>query len=196
MPMLLPAPGLFSMNTCWRHIVESFSASMRATISVGPPAATGTMMRTGLVGYPAVGVCAPPSRMKRFGANAGTVDRAITFRRVSMIITPAGLVYILSNNFDHRDRRRLRTLRVAIPQLRCKHANQFSSSNVNCHATLPWGPCNGGTVPRSERAVCGIRRDRGGQQRGSIQQTCLAHALGNPFGVRWILEWQTIHMIF
>ncbi len=30
----------------------------------------------------------------------------------------------------------------------------------------------------------------------SIQQACLAHALGNPFGVRWILEWQTIHMIF
>jgi hypothetical protein len=30
----------------------------------------------------------------------------------------------------------------------------------------------------------------------SIQQTCLAHALGNPFGVRWILEWQTIHVIF
>jgi hypothetical protein len=30
----------------------------------------------------------------------------------------------------------------------------------------------------------------------SIHQTCLAHALGNPFGVRWILEWQTIHMIF
>src|SRR6516225_11173807 len=25
-PMLLPAPGLFSMNTCWPHIAESLSA--------------------------------------------------------------------------------------------------------------------------------------------------------------------------
>jgi hypothetical protein len=49
-PRLLPAPGLFSMNTCWPHIAESLSASMRATVSVGPPAATGTMMRTGLLG--------------------------------------------------------------------------------------------------------------------------------------------------
>src|SRR6516165_12480131 len=58
LPMLLPAPALFSMNTVWPHIAESFSASMRATISVGPPAATGTMMRTGFVGYPAFDVCA------------------------------------------------------------------------------------------------------------------------------------------
>jgi hypothetical protein len=30
----------------------------------------------------------------------------------------------------------------------------------------------------------------------SIQQTRLAHALGNPFGVCRILEWQPINMIF
>ena len=48
--MLLPAPGLFSINTCWPHIAEKLlSASMRATISVGPPAPTGTMTRTGFV---------------------------------------------------------------------------------------------------------------------------------------------------
>src|SRR6516164_8134821 len=56
--MLVPAPALFSMNTVWPHIAESFSASMRATISVGPPAATDTMIRTGFVGYPAFDVCA------------------------------------------------------------------------------------------------------------------------------------------
>src|SRR5262245_9411929 len=56
--MLVPAPALFSMNTVWPHIAESFSASMRATISFGPPAATGTMIRTGFVGYPAFDVCA------------------------------------------------------------------------------------------------------------------------------------------
>ena len=58
LPMLVPAPALFSMNTVWPHIAESFSASMRATISVGPPAATATMMRTGFVGYSAFDVCA------------------------------------------------------------------------------------------------------------------------------------------
>jgi hypothetical protein len=35
-----------------------------------------------------------------------------------------------------------------------------------------------------------------GARSRSIQQTCLAHALGNPFGVRGILEWQPTHMIF
>jgi hypothetical protein len=34
------------------------------------------------------------------------------------------------------------------------------------------------------------------QARRLLLQACLAHALGNPFGVRGILEWQPIHMIF
>src|SRR6516225_3600261 len=88
LPMLLPAPALFSMNTVWPHSAESFSASMRATISVGPPAATGTMMRTGLVGYPDFDVCARPSLKKRLDANAWTAESAIKWRRVSMIKTP------------------------------------------------------------------------------------------------------------
>src|SRR5262249_6538731 len=54
-PMLLPAPGLFSMNTCWPHIAESLSASMRGTMSVGPPAATGTVMAPGLPGVAGLG---------------------------------------------------------------------------------------------------------------------------------------------
>src|SRR5215472_11995655 len=58
LPMLVPAPALFSMNTVLPHIAESFSARIRATISVGPPAATDTMMRTDFVGYPAFDVCA------------------------------------------------------------------------------------------------------------------------------------------
>jgi len=77
LPMLVPAPPLFSMTTCWPHIFESFSASMRATISVGPPAATGTMRRTGLFGKSAFGACARACRMKALGANACAADRAI-----------------------------------------------------------------------------------------------------------------------
>jgi hypothetical protein len=50
------------------------------------------MMRTDLVGYPTLGVCVRPSRMKRFGANAWMADRAIKWRRVNMIIAPAGSI--------------------------------------------------------------------------------------------------------
>jgi hypothetical protein len=32
-------------------------------------------------------------------------------------------------------------------------------------------------------------------RRQSIQQACLAHALGDPFGIGGILEWQPINMI-
>jgi hypothetical protein len=37
-----------------------------------------------------------------------------------------------------------------------KRRYEFSSSNVDCHATLPWGscPCNRGTISRLNRPVC------------------------------------------
>src|SRR5712692_8660720 len=44
--------------------------------------------------------------------------------------------------------------------------------------------------------ACRLRLTAMGNSDRSIQQACLAHALGNPFGVRRILEWQTIDMIF
>src|SRR5580700_6620022 len=89
MPMLLPAPDRFSMKTCWPHMAESLSATVRATISVGPPAATGTTMRTGLAGYAVFGACARPSRTKRFGATAWAAASAIKRRRVNMSATSA-----------------------------------------------------------------------------------------------------------
>src|SRR5262249_23939176 len=75
------------------HIFESFSPSMRATISVGPPAATGTMRRTGLFGKSPFGVCARAARVKRFGASAGAAQRAIKRRRVSMAVPPWSRYY-------------------------------------------------------------------------------------------------------
>src|SRR5262245_3832899 len=48
--MLVPAPGLFSIATCWPQIRDSRSAVMRATVSVGPPGAYGTTIGTGWVG--------------------------------------------------------------------------------------------------------------------------------------------------
>src|SRR5262245_38090736 len=61
---------------------------MRATISVGPPAATGTMRRTGLFGKSPFGVCARAARVKRLGASAGAAQRAIKRRRVRISVPP------------------------------------------------------------------------------------------------------------
>src|SRR5215471_7212849 len=96
--MLVPAPPLFSTTTCWPHILESFSASMRATISVGPPAATGTMTRTGLFGKSPFWVGARAARVKRSGASAGAAQRAIKRRRVSISVPPWSRYYTLSLN--------------------------------------------------------------------------------------------------
>jgi len=38
MPMMVLPPPLFSTITCWPSMLESFSATMRAAVSVEPPA--------------------------------------------------------------------------------------------------------------------------------------------------------------
>ena len=50
MPMLPPAPAMFSTMNCWPRRSDSFCPISRAMTSVGPPAANGTMMRTTLFG--------------------------------------------------------------------------------------------------------------------------------------------------
>jgi len=49
-PTLLPAPGLFSMTNCWPRRSDSHWPIRRAMMSVDPPAANGTTMRTGRAG--------------------------------------------------------------------------------------------------------------------------------------------------
>ena len=49
-PIEPPPPALFSTSTCWPKAPPSFSATMRATMSVVPPGANGTTSRTGLDG--------------------------------------------------------------------------------------------------------------------------------------------------
>ena len=51
MPVVPPAPATFSTTNCWPSALEKYSPVMRAITSVGPPAANGTMMVTGRVGY-------------------------------------------------------------------------------------------------------------------------------------------------
>ncbi len=48
--MLPPAPGLFSMMKVWPNALPSSGARARARMSVVPPGAKGTTMRTGLLG--------------------------------------------------------------------------------------------------------------------------------------------------
>src|SRR5215471_16415099 len=50
-PMLPPAPGLFSMMNCWPNRSDSRWPIRRAVMSVAPAEPKGTMSRTGRVGY-------------------------------------------------------------------------------------------------------------------------------------------------
>src|SRR5215467_1750565 len=79
-PILVPAPGLFSITSCLPQILDRRSAVMRATVSVEPPSAYGTTMRTGRVGQ----AWANATRLTA-GARANVPARA-TRRRRPMII--------------------------------------------------------------------------------------------------------------
>src|SRR5713101_255392 len=62
-PVVPPAPVTFSTTTCWPSVRDLWSPTMRATTSVGPPAAKGTMRVMGRSGYAACAVPAEsPSR--------------------------------------------------------------------------------------------------------------------------------------
>src|SRR5215470_3022020 len=76
------------MITCWCHIADSLSASARATMSVGPPAATGTMTRTGLLGYVPFGVCARPAPRRRLVVTTWAAESAIKSRQPSISVNP------------------------------------------------------------------------------------------------------------
>src|SRR5262245_30664499 len=52
MPVVPPAPALFSIRNCWPSRCDIRSANMRASTSVLPPAANGTTTVTGFVGQP------------------------------------------------------------------------------------------------------------------------------------------------
>ena len=54
MPSAPEAPPLFSMTNCWPRLRDNRSANGRIALSVDPPGAKLTMMRTGLFGQPPV----------------------------------------------------------------------------------------------------------------------------------------------
>jgi hypothetical protein len=57
-PIVPPAPDRLSAMNCWPNSAVSRAANMRATISVPPPGASGTIMRTVFSGHLAGWACA------------------------------------------------------------------------------------------------------------------------------------------
>ena len=49
-PVMPPPPGTFSMMICWPSVSPSVGCRMRASVSIGPPAANGTTMVIGRLG--------------------------------------------------------------------------------------------------------------------------------------------------
>src|SRR5262245_30413773 len=92
-----PDPGLFSTRNGWPSTSDNFSATMRATTSVPPPAPNPTRMRTGLPGqFSALAalICAHNN------ATADMTDRQdmpITAYRSQRITTSSVTVKVLAN---------------------------------------------------------------------------------------------------
>src|SRR5215204_3973644 len=82
--MLPPAPGLFSITTCWPQISESLVARLRAKASLAPPAANGTTSFTKREGH---AVWANAGR-GRAAARAEAVASLMVRRRVIMVRPP------------------------------------------------------------------------------------------------------------
>ena len=80
-PTLLPAPGRFSTTNCWPSRSESHWPTKRATMSVDPPGANGTIKRTGRVGY----VC-PFAMSGTTGRAAAPAARCRNRRRGSLMV--------------------------------------------------------------------------------------------------------------
>src|SRR6516162_969373 len=78
--MLPPAPGLFSITTCWPQISESRAPMMRPMLSMPPPGVNGTTSLMTRLGQPsAEGAVRPPATGRahpRPPARSGGADRS------------------------------------------------------------------------------------------------------------------------
>src|SRR5258706_16387379 len=82
--MLPPAPGLFSITTDWPLTSGRRLPTRRAVVSVEPPGANGTTMRTGFAGQPA----AEARDTAMDGAATAAAARPTKRRRFSMALPP------------------------------------------------------------------------------------------------------------
>src|SRR5690242_402963 len=82
MPMLPPAPALFSTTNALPSDCDSLSPTMRASASAGPPAGNGTIIRTGRSGY---GACADAPALA-----SATAESRITRKDFMFVFLPSG----------------------------------------------------------------------------------------------------------
>src|SRR5260370_15541394 len=90
-PIVPPAPGLFSTIADWPHAACRCCASSRPITSVLPRAAAGTMRRTGSVGRQSAAW--PKRGMAAVAENAAAADN--TRRRESLVVTFHSLLRLL-----------------------------------------------------------------------------------------------------
>src|SRR5262245_40496495 len=92
---MVPAPGRFSITTDWPfQRAESRSARMRATTSVGPPAANGTRIFTGLVGK-SMPACADALDAATASSSALSMARTVVARSIAMaFLSPLNVLAI------------------------------------------------------------------------------------------------------
>src|SRR5262245_11629805 len=64
MPIMLPAPALFSTKNGWPSALDKCCASTRARMSVPPPGGEGTITLTGRIGYSVCPQTCPQERSK------------------------------------------------------------------------------------------------------------------------------------
>jgi putative tryptophan/tyrosine transport system substrate-binding protein len=107
----------------------------------------------------------PSLRRVAILANAGNPAAELEVREVQTAARTLGLE---AATHEHADAAHLFVLlraRRNRPRRRtAKRDDEFSSLDMDCHATLPWGscPCNRGTISRFDCAVCGYFHARRG----------------------------------
>src|SRR5215218_1816081 len=85
MPVVPPAPATFSTTICCPSVRDMCSPTMRATMSVGPPAANGTIIVIGRAGH--VWACAPfPARTSAAAAAKRVFLTGVSPKRAAVIL--------------------------------------------------------------------------------------------------------------
>src|ERR1700730_16854949 len=102
MPIVPPAPVLFSITTCWPIVREICSPTTRAKKSNPPPGASGTMKRTGAAGY----ACCLATRDAAGRATAAAASRR-NCRRGGFIVFLSAVLAIGFSNTGLRESIRL-----------------------------------------------------------------------------------------
>src|SRR5262245_56204268 len=111
--MVPPAPSLFSTTIVWPSVLLIATPIVRATTSVGPPAAKGTINVTGLVGYP----CDEAMLPSMAPAHASRLSKRF-LRNVFIVAPPCLFVCSLLQHFRDLDEIQIGVAHVHRAQLR------------------------------------------------------------------------------